>query len=521
MEHKEQTEIEPDPLVGGTVAKAKDEEPFGKATDVPVFIESRASSPVMSARQRMYLGLYGPKQETARRDGSAGVGQSTDPVVTQKPSKGNPFGEQMQVSFQPRESGNQSVPAFSCQMLKVEKVTKDNFDTWKVRMSLAAINAKCYAAFEHPRPNSYENAAAMTLLLNGTPELWHTSLSKKRNAHDALHWGMDQFDGGKNQFHVDELDREFQTLKMASEETYEAYAMRAGNLPINLESNAREVTHSSLVDKIVNGLPALFDTTKSSLRLLGRSLTLEDLCSMIKHEAYNLEIARPKGTGEKALIARLTAGNSQNQGRNRANGKPQQRKIKGNCWNCGRLGHSHVECRAPPSNFAFKPRRNDSGADSREEPIALITQFDGGNKGTWADLVDGQEWVVGSGASHHITGDPSVLHDYVEYAVPKPLATAVKTNVALLYGQGTVCMEGIDGTTFWLKDVQYAPGLTQSLYSMNAGNAQNFLLTMNTLGEFVSVQQTHGRNLCWVVKANTQYLLEAKALNGEIRKHII
>ncbi len=102
---------------------------------------------------------------------------------------------------------------------------------------------------------------------------------------------------------MDELERELQTVKMASKETYEAYVMRAGNISINLESNAREVTHLSLVDNIVNGLPALFDTTKSTLRLLGRSLTLEDLCSMIKHEAYNLEITRPKGTGEKALVS--------------------------------------------------------------------------------------------------------------------------------------------------------------------------------------------------------------------------
>jgi hypothetical protein len=41
-----------------------------------------------------------------------------------------------------------------------------------------------------------------------------------------MHWVMDQFDGGKNQFHADELEREFQTLKMASKETYEAYVMR-------------------------------------------------------------------------------------------------------------------------------------------------------------------------------------------------------------------------------------------------------------------------------------------------------
>jgi hypothetical protein len=44
-------------------------------------------------------------------------------------------------------------------------------------------------------------------------------------------------------------------------------------------------------------------------------------------------------------------------------------------------------------------------------------------------------------------------------------------------GQGTVCMEGIDETTFWLKGARYFPGLTQNWYSMIAENAQN--LTLN------------------------------------------
>ncbi len=53
-----------------------------------------------------------------------------------------------------------------------------------------------------------------------------------------------------------------------------------------------------------------------------------------------------------------------------------------------------------------------------------------GNKGTWADMVDGNEWVVDSGASHHVTGNPAILHDYVQYAEPKLLGIAVRTEVA-------------------------------------------------------------------------------------------
>jgi hypothetical protein len=100
----------------------------------------------------------------------------------------------------------------------------------------------------------------------------------------------------------------------------------------------------------------------------------------------------------------------------------------------------------------------------------------------------------------------------------RPLGTAVKTATALIMGQGTVCMEGLESIFFWLKDVQYAPGLTQNLYSMNAGRAKRLALTVNRLGEFVSLTRALGHILCCVVKTNSQYLLDAKALDGDDRK---
>jgi hypothetical protein len=98
----------------------------------------------------------------------------------------------------------------------------------------------------------------------------------------------------------------------------------------------------------------------------------------------------------------------------------------------------------------------------------------GGKPGSWADMVDGQEWVVDNGSSDHLTGDPSLLHDYVKFAVPKPLGTAVSTDAAWVVGEGTVCMEGTNGTTVWLKDVGFVPGLSQNLFSMVAGTRQKF-----------------------------------------------
>jgi hypothetical protein len=132
----------------------------------------------------------------------------------------------------------------------------------------------------------------------------------------------------------------------------------------------------------------------------------------------------------------------------------------GICWNCGEHGHMHRDGQEPDSNFAVRPPRRNGGAEAGEAPKALITMSQGGKPGSWADMVDGQEWVVESGSYDHLTGNPGVLQNYVKSAVPKPLGTAVSTEAAWVVGEGTVCMEGTNGTTFWLKDVGFVHSLT-------------------------------------------------------------
>lgn len=514
MEQKQQSEIGPDPVAGVDTTESREEESFEEATDL---LLSRQSSPVLSKRQLMYQGVYQRDGRTDGRTGLAEDGQASDPVSVQKPFRGNPFGNMSEAFALPTGQGNPGFSTFP-NMMKVDKVTRENFLTWKVKMELASINSKCYIAFAKPLPMHYENTAAMMLLLNSVPEIWHATLIKEGSAHDAMHWVLEQFDGGMNEYHVDELEDSFQSLRMGPKETHDAFVMRAVNISMNLASNARAVTHSHLVDKIVNGLPDTFNSSKSTLRLLGRGMTTMKLADTIKKEARHLGISKQRGTDDRALSANVHPGNNGYKGKNKANGNSFNKKLSGVCYNCGKTGHNARDCTCDWTNYSFKPKRTNGNGGQNEESRALITNAKGNRATQGQYLVDGQEWVVDSGASHHITGDPYILHEYVGYNVPKPLGTAVKSGVAQIMGQGTVCLEGIDGATFWLKEVRYVPGLTQNLYSMIAGNAQGLVLTMTTQGEFVSVKLPHGKTLCLVKKANKQYLLDARALNGSDKK---
>jgi hypothetical protein len=95
------------------------------------------------------------------------------------------------------------------------------------------------------------------------------------------------------------------------------------------------------------------------------------------------------------------------------------------------------------------------------------------------------KWVTDSGSSNHLTGDLGVLHDYIEYAVPKPLRIVDSIEAAFMAGEGTVCVKA----TFGLKHVGYVPTLTHNCFPMVARSRQKLALTMNPKGEFVSMNQ--------------------------------
>jgi hypothetical protein len=82
------------------------------------------------------------------------------------------------------------------------------------------------------------------------------------------------------------------------------------------------------------------------------------------------------------------------------------------------------------------------GAGAKEKPKALITMNREGKPVSWADMVDGQEWVVDSGSSDHLARNPGLLHDYVKFAVPRRLATVVSNEAAWIVGEELYAWRG-------------------------------------------------------------------------------
>lgn len=282
-----------------------------------------------------------------------------------RPSGGNPFRRSPpDESAHPEQyvHSTYGLPAFPMQ--KLEVVIKDNFDLWKVKLQLAAHNMRCIRAFEMDMEGKPENYAAMALLLSGVPALWQKRIIAKGSAFKGVQYVLDQFDGGKNSFYVEELERDMQTLKIGESETYEEFVCRASNLADSLESNGRPVSHGLLVQRIVNGLPDMFDSSKSSLRINGKSWSIEQLTAEIKSEGFNLKSSK---SGLSDVFAMLAIEESNPTWKSNVQGNGGGKgKFTGVCWHCGKKGHFARECRGPNKDFAFKPETKEEDVSAEE-----------------------------------------------------------------------------------------------------------------------------------------------------------
>jgi len=97
------------------------------------------------------------------------------------------------------------------------------------------------------------------------------------------------------------------------------------------------------------------------------------------------------------------------------------------------------------------------------------------------------EWIVDSGASIHLVGDLSVLHNPVMHPKPIPLHLATATGQGAIVATGSVCLQNSEGQWVWISNVHYAPGTTVNLLSVSAAVRDGMLFKGDHCGAPTSV----------------------------------
>ncbi|KAL0365899.1 UNVERIFIED_CONTAM: hypothetical protein Sradi_3480000 [Sesamum radiatum] len=170
--------------------------------------------------------------------------------------------------------------------------------------------------------------------------LWE-SLEKKYKTEDA---GLKKFIVGK-----------FLEFKMVDSKTVMNQVQEFQMILHDLHAEGMTLSESFQVAAMIEKLPPLWKDFKNYLKHKRKEMGLEDLIVRLRIEEDNRLSEMKSGRLQIEAKANLMEQNETSHKRKRVDYKPKKgkaKKIKGNCYNCGKPNHMAKDCRLPKKNQA-------------------------------------------------------------------------------------------------------------------------------------------------------------------------
>lgn len=268
------------------------------------------------------------------------------------------------------------------------------------------------------------------------------------------------------------LQKEFFDLQMKPNERAQDFIARAEVLGQELGDVGIELTESTLVAKIVSGLTDQYATFMSIwIGVREHEQTMPNLIARLMAED---QIKNKKKAGENSALnaqagpsgSKKASNNNQKpnnkRGRRKKKGQKGDDKKKNECFNCGKEGHWKSEC--PDKKSEHKNDSKKKNSSDKSEAIFAAEHF-------MSSGLIGEEWILDSGASEHMTYDRSAFCRYEELENPKTVRFGDNhQGTGLGVGEIDVISELDNGISkkLTLKNVLYVPEVRRQLFSVSA-----------------------------------------------------
>ncbi|KAJ9518656.1 hypothetical protein QJQ45_018655, partial [Haematococcus lacustris] len=248
-----------------------------------------------------------------------------------------------------------------------------------------------------------------------------------------------------------QLWRQFVSFRMEAGETITQLYCRLADLCTELNDAGNEIPEQQQIGCLLEALPHTvpFQIAKQALT----NPLLDTPPSLAAVQQYLLGVEGEAEAVQPAQLAAMhvprkpmgvggagSSGSSSKQPAAKPAATPapdDARHANVTCFRCGKKGHIARNCREPGAPIAA----GDSLVSSR------------------------RLWLADSGASHHITPERALLHDFRPVNQPVQIVLGKSTVRLVAYGLGSVHLTSDSGQPFTLRDVLWAPDATANYMS--------------------------------------------------------
>ena len=194
-------------------------------------------------------------------------------------------------------------------------------------------------------------------------------------------------------------------------------------------------------------------------------MKLKDLVIQLKIEEDNKN-AKKKSRKSSTIIGVyiVKEAPTKDKKRKKSNGQKSEqakKKFKGNCYNCGKVGHRSSDCHAPRKNKNKGKGKSQANIvekmEDADDLCAMTSEY---------NLVENpEEWFLDSGATRHICSAKEAFSMYTpaEYDEDLFMGNTVTTRIA---GTEKVMLKMTSGKVLTLNNVLHVPTIRKDLVSV-------------------------------------------------------